>query len=713
MYPLGFLGQTDANAQLDPGDGVRQRPVDELLGDEGLVGDDDLLPVPVHDSGGAGLDLGDCASQIANGDGVAEPDRLLEQDDEAGDEVREDLLQTEAQAHRERRHQPLGLGPVDAEHGEAGEGADEDHQILADRGQGEAGAGGEAQVLEQGELHQPRQVAGGDHRQDEGEGGQHQILQGNGGELLYASHLAAHLPHLDAAEEAERRVEIRPLHQYQHGEAQHQQGAHQAEGLGADGVQIQLRLLHHVRDLGAQVVILSFPLGQDLGPLALGTIEGEAAALDQHPAVRQIVDEQAAEPSQQAQLQLAQQDPGGIEVAEQGAQYRQQGGQHQAVPDEVVQQVWLGHVGLAPGEGQLLPVEAGEEQQQPEGADDEGQPAEGVVEGVLLITVGHALHEEARDQHQQQGAELAPHLLDPLFLPAEMEDEDPLLQGEMAGHQQRQQQKPDLAKAAGHRHREGVLPGAVQQAAHHQHHGGQRQGREQGAHQQPAGEAELVLGHLADAGGYVVTVLHQMASQLGPAPGKHQQTEPGQGQGHGVVLHDGPGQLQPVDGIEQQAQGGGHTEQDGRGERAHIRHPEQVAGADLADLVDLAVLAAVEQLEPGLLLNQGIRGVVEPGQQLSPGLEQVVEHGTLGPVQGDLIPAEQLVADLRGILEGILLGLVLVFRHARLDDVGLQFLQREVGRQIGQLAAQVFAVGVAYLQPLQLFAHRVDQIVQS
>ena len=39
------------------------------------------------------------------------------------------------------------------------------------------------------------------------------------------------------------------------------------------------------------------------------------------------------------------------------------------------------------------------------------------------------------------------------------------------------------------------------------------------------------------------------------------------------------------------------------------------------------------------------------------------------------------------ILQGILFGLVLVFRHARLDDGGFQLLQREVGGQVGQLAA--------------------------
>ncbi len=173
-------------------------------------------------------------------------------------------------------------------------------------------------MLEQGQLHQARQIAGGDHGQDEGECRQHQILQCDGDDLLDAADLAAYLPHLDAAQEAERRVEFGPLHHHQHGEAQHQQGAHQPEGLGTDGVQIQFGVLHHVRDLGAELVVSLFPaaLGQDLGSLALGSLEGESTTLDQHPAVRQIVDEQATQPHQQAQLQLAQQDAGGIEVAE-------------------------------------------------------------------------------------------------------------------------------------------------------------------------------------------------------------------------------------------------------------------------------------------------------------------------------------------------------------------------------------------------------------
>ena len=293
-----------------------------------------------------------------------------------------------------------------------------------------------------------------------------------------------------------------------------------------------------------------------------------------------------------------------------------------------------------------------------------------------------------------------------------MQDQDPLLQREVTGYQQGQQQEPDLPQPPGHRHREGILPGVVEQAVHHDHHGGQRQGGKHGAQQQPAGEAELVLGHLADTGSYVVAVVDEVASQFQPAPDQPQQGEPGQGEGQGAVLGDCLGDLQPVDRIEDQRQGGRHAEQHGGAQGAHVRHPEEVAGAELADLVDLAVLAAVEQLEAGLFLDQGVGGIVEPGQQLPSRLEQVVEHGALGPVQGDAILAQQLVADLLRILQGVLLGLVLVLRHARLDDGGLQSLQREVSRQVGELAAQVLAVGVADLQPFQLLAHRVDQVVE-
>ena len=237
----------------------------------------------------------------------------------------------------------------------------------------------------------------------------------------------------------------------------------------------------------------------------------------------------------------------------------------------MVQQMGLAHVALAPGQRQPLPVEAGEKQQQPEGADDEGQPAEGVIEGVLLVAVGHPLNEEAREQHQQQGTKLPPDSLYPLFGPAEVVDQDPFLQSEVARHHQGQQQEPDLAKPPAHRHREGILPDPLKQAAHHQHHGRERQRGDQGTQQQATGEAELVLGDLADARCHVFAEADQMAGQLEPAPGQHQQAEAGHREGQGIVLGDGAGQLQPVVRVEGQRQGGGDAEDDLGGEGAHVR----------------------------------------------------------------------------------------------------------------------------------------------
>ena len=141
---------------------------------------------------------------------------------------------------------------------------------------------------------------------------------------------------------------------------------------------------------------------------------------------------------------------------------------------------------------------------------------------MLLIAVGHPLHEEARDQHQQQGSKLVPYLLDPLFWPAEVKDQDPPLERQVTGHHQCQQQKPYFPKSTPDRNGERVLPGPFEQAANHQYHCGQRQRCNQGAQQQAAGETEFILGHLADTRCYVVAELAQMAGQFDPAPGQHQ-----------------------------------------------------------------------------------------------------------------------------------------------------------------------------------------------
>ena len=66
---------------------------------------------------------------VADRDDVADADRPLEQDDDAGDEVGEDLLQPEAQADAHGGDEPLNLGPTDAQHPHRREQPDDRHHV--------------------------------------------------------------------------------------------------------------------------------------------------------------------------------------------------------------------------------------------------------------------------------------------------------------------------------------------------------------------------------------------------------------------------------------------------------------------------------------------------------------------------------------------------------------------------------------------------------
>src|SRR5690606_27236246 len=65
FFQLGAELHADANR--DPGDGVIERPVDELVGHERLVRDDDLLVVEIGNGRRPNANAADCSRQIANG----------------------------------------------------------------------------------------------------------------------------------------------------------------------------------------------------------------------------------------------------------------------------------------------------------------------------------------------------------------------------------------------------------------------------------------------------------------------------------------------------------------------------------------------------------------------------------------------------------------------------------------------------------------------
>ena len=103
-------------------------PVHEVAGDELPVRDDHALVVAVDDRGGADVDPVDLAGRPRDRDDVADADRPLEQQDDAADEVGDDLLEAEPEADAQGREDHADLGgpevdgpsarsTVDAQHG--------------------------------------------------------------------------------------------------------------------------------------------------------------------------------------------------------------------------------------------------------------------------------------------------------------------------------------------------------------------------------------------------------------------------------------------------------------------------------------------------------------------------------------------------------------------------------------------------------------------
>ena len=184
------------------------------------------------------------------------------------------------------------------------------------------------------------------------------------------------------------------------------------------------------------------------------------------------------------------------------------------------------------------------------------------------------------DQHQQQGAELAPDPLDRLLPGHGSAGSGSLLQGEVAGDPAGASSRNQISPRPRPPPPRRVLPGAVQQAAQHQRHGG-RAGP-------PAGErtnSRLVRLNLSwvtlPCAGYELAVFRQVAGEFQPAPGQSQQAQAARVRSGGCSRR-WPWDLQPVGRVEDQAQGGGHAEQHDRAQGTYVRHPEQMAGAEFA-----------------------------------------------------------------------------------------------------------------------------------
>ena len=134
LVRIGIVG--DAEVDVDAHEIVGERPVDHLVGDEVLVRDQVFLAVAGDDRDEARAQFPDPAERFAERDRVARFDRPVEQDDDPGDEVRDDLLQAETETDADRAGEHRQRGEVDADRGERDHEGDQDQpdlQHLADQ----------------------------------------------------------------------------------------------------------------------------------------------------------------------------------------------------------------------------------------------------------------------------------------------------------------------------------------------------------------------------------------------------------------------------------------------------------------------------------------------------------------------------------------------------------------------------------------------------
>ncbi len=211
---LRLTAVADADRDGDADLAVVDGPVGDGFGDEVGVGNDVDDVVIGADPGAAGADVDDIAGGAADLDAVADADGLLKQQDEAGDEVGNGVLQAEADAEAERPahdDQAVEIKPDRLQADGDAEGEDEIGDHPGDRellGGLQRGVGEDASLQEA-----ERQVRDGaqaeeeqNHLDHEGEGdgrlAQQEERQGQNG--VEVGSKAADQPAIQAAEERDR-----------------------------------------------------------------------------------------------------------------------------------------------------------------------------------------------------------------------------------------------------------------------------------------------------------------------------------------------------------------------------------------------------------------------------------------------------------------------------------------------------------------------------
>ena len=136
----GFLVVCYANLDSDARNIARQRPVENFLGDHLRVWHDQLGAVPSLDHGGTHADPVYRPPLPVDDDRIADLDGSLEQQDQAADEVVNDILQAETNADTEGTGEDGEVLQFDAGHGHRHQETDQHEAVMAQLLEGVADA---------------------------------------------------------------------------------------------------------------------------------------------------------------------------------------------------------------------------------------------------------------------------------------------------------------------------------------------------------------------------------------------------------------------------------------------------------------------------------------------------------------------------------------------------------------------------------------------
>ena len=407
-------------------------------------------------------------------------------------------------------------------------------------------------MLEDRQFQQRGQVAhqlsGDDQHQN---GNQHRAKR----DRLKAFHplyRRGHVPQRDILKEAKRRMNFRPQHDDRQQRDQHQQGTHKPQRLGTDGIEIDLADLRLHRSFRAadvnRLIFAAGALSENFRATMAGPVEGQPAALDQHPAADDVIDHQQQEPDGDRGFQTRKQRLGGGEVADGGRQHGHQRGAKHQVPQQAVH-----HIVAIPLfiqiERNTGVLKAQGDHRQRAADQQEAQAAQRSGEFAVVKIIEHDQRHNQRHNQPDAHQVVAHRFRHAVTRPAEVGDKQPVWPGEGGADHHHPQQRHRRGDSIANRHRQRERPGGLQTIAerHPQHR--QRRGHQYRPEDRAQRQPEVILGDFPHPGAGALKEAGEMASG---ADAKANQQQGGKQRQQGLFAgeHHRAGFAQLADGIQ-------------------------------------------------------------------------------------------------------------------------------------------------------------------